>query len=469
MRSKRPKFLTATLSVVLCASLVSAQTKVTPPDNKYSPSEDAELGQKAAAEARRQLPILRDERVTSYVEDVGERLVAQIPSDLRHSPFRYSFDVVNVRDLNAFALPGGPMFVNRGLLEAAKTEGEAAGVMAHELAHVVLRHGTAQASKATKYQIGQIIGAVAGAIIGGPVGSVVAQGTQFGLGTAFLRFGREYERQADLLGAQMMARAGYDPRDMANMFKTLEKEGGSGGPEWLSSHPNPGNRSAAITKEAQLLRVQNPIRDTRAFDDVKGRLRSLPRAPSMEEVARNGRRSGTTGAGSRTSGRTISNRVERPSGRFVEYNEGDLFRISVPSNWQELADSSSVTFAPEGAYGSLNGQDVFTHGVQVGMSRNMSDDLRTATDDLIDALAEGNPRLTKSSGYRRASLGGRGALQATLSNVSDATGERETIQLVTTEMPDGTLLYLVAVAPTEEFADYQPSFQRVASSVRFNR
>ena len=157
------------------------------------------------------------------------------------------------------------MFVNRGMIEAADTEGEVAGVMAHEISHVLLRHGTAQASKAQKYQIGQVAGAVLGAIIGGGWGQIISQGTQFGLGTAFLRFSREYEKQADLLGAQIMARAGYDPRDMANMFKTIEKAGGSGGPQWLSDHPNPGNRVDYITKEAAMLRVENPIRDTRAF------------------------------------------------------------------------------------------------------------------------------------------------------------------------------------------------------------
>src|SRR4029079_9358541 len=140
----------------------------------------------------------------------------------------------------------------------AKSEGEAAGVMAHELSHVVLRHGTAQASKATKYEVGQLAGAVLGAIIGGNIGSVVAQGTQFGLGAAFMRFGREFERQADIEGSHLMAAAGYDPRDMANMFKTIEKQGGSSGPEWLSDHPNPGNRSDYIGKEAALLRVSNP-------------------------------------------------------------------------------------------------------------------------------------------------------------------------------------------------------------------
>jgi predicted Zn-dependent protease len=270
----------------LCAALVSAQTRVTPPDNKYSPADDVRLGQEAASEARSQLPILRDERVSSFIRNLGDRLVDEVPSDLRHDEFRYSFEVVNVRDLNAFALPGGPMFVNRGMISAADTEGEVAGVMAHELSHVVLRHGTAQASKATKYQVGQAIGGVVGAIIGGTVGSIVAQGTQFGLGAAFLRFGREYERQADILGAQIMARAGYDPRDMASMFRTLEKENGGGGPEWLSSHPNPGNRSEYITREAEMLRVENPVGESRAFERVQAQLKSLPKAPTTEEVSK---------------------------------------------------------------------------------------------------------------------------------------------------------------------------------------
>jgi predicted Zn-dependent protease len=149
---------------------------------------------------------------------------------------------------------------------------------------VVLRHGTAQASKATPYQIGEIAGAVIGALIGGRVGSVVTQGTQFGLGVAFLRYGREFERQADLEGAHMMARAGYDPRDMASMFRTIEERGGAGAPEWLSSHPNPGNRDEAITTEAASLRVSNPVGDTRPFSRLKAHLGSLPPAPAAKDT-----------------------------------------------------------------------------------------------------------------------------------------------------------------------------------------
>jgi predicted Zn-dependent protease len=209
MRVRRTQ--AAILAVVLSASIASAQTKITPPKNKYSPEDDVKLGREAAAQVEQQLPVMRDDNVTSYVSDIGQRLVAAIPADLRHPEFRYTFKVVNVKEINAFALPGGPMYVNRGMIEAAKNEGEVAGVIAHELSHVALRHGTAQATKATPYEVGTIAGAILGAIVGGNAGTLIAQGTQFGLGTAFMRYSREYEKQADLQGSQIMAQAGYDP------------------------------------------------------------------------------------------------------------------------------------------------------------------------------------------------------------------------------------------------------------------
>jgi hypothetical protein len=451
---------------MLTATLVVAQTPVTPPDNRYSLEQDVELGQEAAAEARQQLPILRDDSVTSFVDDIGRRLIDGIPSELRHSQFRYTFDVVNVRDINAFALPGGPMFVNRGMIEAAKNEGEVAGVMAHELSHVVLRHGTAQASAATKYQIGEIVGAVVGAIVGGRTGNIIAQGTSFGLGTAFLRYGREYERQADLLGAQIMARVGYDPRDMANMFRTIESKSGSGGPEWLSSHPNPGNRYEAITKEAASLRVTDPIRESQRFAQAQQRLRSLPKAPTTEEALRKNprttRNDGSTPRG--TTGR-VTGRVEPPSTRYREYDEGGLFRISVPDNWNEMPGSTTVTFAPEGAYG----QGIFTHGVEVGTTRYETHDVQEATRELIDSLRQNNPNLRQSSNTTRATISGRRGLQTTLSNISDATNEREQIHLVTVPMDDRNLFYVIAVAPADEASTYRPTFQRVLNSIELAR
>ena len=260
---------------LLLSAVTSAQTSIPLRKNSFTTTQDVQLGRQAAADARRQLPMLHDGPTNALVDRIGSRLVAAIPARYRHPGFRYSFDVVDRREINAFALPGGPMFVNRGMLQAARTDDEVAGVMAHELAHVVLRHGTLQASKAQKFQFGAIAGQVLGAIVGGNKGQIIAQGSQIGLGTYFLKYGRQYEREADLLGAQIMARAGYNPRQMANMFRTIQQRSGSRGPEWLSSHPNPGNRYEAINREASMLRVAGTANTGPAFDSVRARLSGL--------------------------------------------------------------------------------------------------------------------------------------------------------------------------------------------------
>ena len=287
------RLLIASVAALTMSLSAAAQTRIEPHRNSFSPQQDVELGRQAAAEVRQQLPMVNDGPTRSFVERIGDRLVAEIPDDLQQPSFRYTFDVVNLREINAFALPGGPMFLHRGMLEAARTDAEVAGVMAHELSHVILRHGTVQASKAQKFQLGAIAGQVLGSIVGGRTGNAIAQGSQFGLGTYFLKYGREYEREADLLGAQIMARAGYDPREMANMFQTIARRGGSGGPEWLSDHPNPGNRYDAINREASMLRVQRSSGSNAGIASVQGRLARMAPAPTTQQVmqARQGQRS----------------------------------------------------------------------------------------------------------------------------------------------------------------------------------
>jgi Zn-dependent protease with chaperone function len=460
------RVLPSAIITLLLAAVTAAQTRVVAPKNKYPVSQDVQLGREAADQARDQLPLLRDDAVSSYVEELGRRLVNAIPPELQQPEFKYSFETVNVRDINAFALPGGPMFVNRGMIEAAKTEGEVAGVMAHEISHVILRHGTAQAGKASKYQVGQVAGAILGAIVGGGVGSAIAQGTQFGLGAAFLRYGREYEKQADLEGAQIMARAGYDPRDMANMFKTIEQTAGKSGPEWLSDHPNPGNRSEYIAEEARSLRVENVSNDSGKFDRVKAHLQSLPKAPTSQEAARSRAKPGSASSGP---SRPPTGNVAPPSSRLSQYTIGKIFRVSVPNNWRQSEGSSAVTFAPEGAYGTVKGQGVFTHGIEFGVSRSEDRDLDAASRALVDSLEDGNPKMRRSQDFRPTSLGGRDGLRATLDNVSEVTGEQERVQVLTTRLDNGNLFYAIAVAPEGQYDDYSPAFQRVIESLRFLR
>lgn len=450
-------------ALLLCAITASAQTKITPDRNKYTPAQDVQLGQQAAAEARQQLPMLNDNEVDEYVEDVGRRLVAAIPPEHRHPEFRFTFDVVNQKEINAFALPGGPMFLNRGMIEASSSEAEMAGVMAHEISHVALRHGTAQATKGEKFQIGAVAGQILGAIVGGTAGSVIAQGSQFGLGAYFLKYGREYERQADLLGAQILARAGYDPRQMANMFKTIEKEsGGAGGPEWLSSHPNPGNRYEAINREASMLQVQGSGPSNAEFQQVRARLASKSPAYTAEQIAKG--QAGGAHEPVGTSGRTVN--VEAPSGQFRTYQPGNFMRISVPANWQQLGGGTTVTYAPQGAvFQGHNGGTAFTHGVEIGVASNGTGNLERDTEALLQSFAQTNPQLRRASGYSRVNVDGRNGLTTTLRNVSEVTGASEVVNVTTTQLRDGSLLFMIGVAPEQEARTYLNTFGRVRQTI----
>ncbi|MDH4064351.1 MAG: M48 family metallopeptidase, partial [Acidobacteriota bacterium] len=377
---RRSSVMGVAVAVALCVAAAGAQTRVTPPKNKYTPEQDVQLGREAAEEVRREYPIIEDRQIDAYFDELGRRLLAAAPPELNQPVFEYSFTPVNLKDINAFALPGGPMFVNRGMVDAASTEGEVVGVMAHELSHVLLRHGTANATKAEGFQFGALAGAIAGAVIGGGWGQAISQGSQFGLGTWLLKYSREYEKQADLLGSQIMARAGYDPRDLARMFETIQKEANGTPPQWLSSHPNPGNRSQYIAEEASRLEI-GPRPDQSGFGRVKDRFATLPPAKSMADLARGGGR-GKSSEGAGSTG-TIGEAVPPPSTRYRAAKGGRLFEVSVPSNWATVSATNEVKFVPQNAYGDVRGQSVMTHGVELGVTRASSRDLRAATDTLV--------------------------------------------------------------------------------------
>ena len=459
------------LIVLLLAVVALGQgTRITAPKNNYKIADDVKVGQEAATQVSREMPLLPENGdVDNYVERVGAALAASIPSEFAHSEFRYAFSVVNASDINAFALPGGPMFVNRGMIEAARSEGEMAGVMAHEISHVALRHGTAQATKASNpgLQIGAIGGAILGAIIGGNAGDIVAQGTQMGLGAYMLKFSREYETQADILGAQILAHAGYDPNDLARMFETIEKQGGASGPEWMSSHPNPGNRNQRISEESRMLTIAPGRRSnqTAEFSQAQGALRRMAPAPTMSDIAR----SKTAGSAPSTRDDSpIRGTVDRPSTRYRAFEAGRYFGLSVPDNWQEFGESSSVTFAPEGAYGTQQGQSVFTHGAIVGLIANESSaDLRTVSDQYVSGLLQGNAYLRATGNYQRVRLDGRDALQRRLSGNSPVTNRKEIVDVYTALIGGGQLFYMVQVVPGNEQGQYRAAFDSIARSIRF--
>ncbi len=467
IESASKKAAAIALALSVWASGLVAQTAIKLPKNRFTPQQDVELGREAAAEVRKQYPIIQDEKIQTYLTKLGDRLVAAAPAEFKNPAYEYSFTPVNVKEINAFALPGGPMFVNRGMFDAAESEAEVVGVMAHELSHVLLRHGTANASKAQNpwLQLGQLAGQVGGAIVGGAAGSAIAQGSQFGLGTMLLRYSRDFEKQADLLGSQIMARAGYDPRALAHMFQTIEREanesGGNGTPQWMSSHPNPGNRTQYINKEADTLSVASAA-DMSGFEPIKASFSSLPAAKTMAEVEKGG--AGGSGEANQSVG-TPGQPVPPPSSEFREISGGKIFQASVPSNWTPLNSNSSIKVVPQNGYGELKGQMVFSYGVEFGVVKASSRDLQQATNDWLKAIAEGNPELKLAGGQQQVKISQRTGLATPLVNPSPL-GGNEHIGLYTTFLTDGTLFYYLTIAQEKDAQAFQDTFRQIGQSIK---
>jgi predicted Zn-dependent protease len=252
--------------------------------NLFSVQQDAEVGRQAAQDAERQLPMLRDGTTEGYINAIVQRLAAVAPGPR----FPYRARVVNAAEINAFALPGGYVYVNRGLIEAVRNEGELAGVLAHEMAHVAQRHGTSQATKAYGAQMG--VGLL-GSLLGGRdqrlgVGEQIIG--SLGLNALFMKFSRNAESEADRVGAQMMSRAGYDPMAMANFFDLLaaqQRGNPSAVSQFFSDHPSPQNRSASIRAlAAQLGRGRGT--QVGGLQTVQARLDQMPAASRRQGLAR---------------------------------------------------------------------------------------------------------------------------------------------------------------------------------------
>lgn len=266
---RRFTFVLALLSVIACASRRPG-APLTPGFNLYSKEQDIELGRQASAQVRTRVDVVDNRELQNYLAAIGAKL-ARVPAA---GSYPYTFTLINDKSINAFALPGGPVFANSGLMAAAANEAQLAGAMAHEIAHVALRHGTSQASKAG---ILQIPAAIAGAVLGGGAGATLSRtAVGLGLNTLILSYSREAETEADALGARIMSAASYDPLEMARFFEMLEQEGGSRAPEFLSDHPNPGNRVTRVQAEIATLPRRNYTRGTGRFDRMRQLVAQLP-------------------------------------------------------------------------------------------------------------------------------------------------------------------------------------------------
>jgi predicted Zn-dependent protease len=304
-----------TVAVVLFAVLprTSAQAGPQLPDPGtvvgVSKQQQTQIGLQAMAEIYKQMPALPDSHpVTRYVQQLGSRLASVIPPD-RSWP--YQFHVIEEKDINAFALPGGPIFLNIGTILAADNEAELAGVMSHEMSHVYMQHSLKQASKESLAQ--GLLGIVSGVLgaKGGAVASLARVGLQFGVGTLFLKYSREDEAQADAVGAIIMYKTGYEPRSLALFFQKLEQEGGVRGPQFLSDHPNPGNRVAAVEKEISSWPPKSFRTNSFAFAAAKQQAGSV-RAYTAQEIT-DGAKQGVWAQDNRKNGAIPKNLPPAPS------------------------------------------------------------------------------------------------------------------------------------------------------------
>jgi peptidase M48-like protein len=435
--------------------------KFKPGFNLFSPQQDVELGLQSAQQIRRETPMLNDPQINGYISKLGKKLASKTAGE----KFPYQFQVVATREINAFALPGGFLFVNAGAIAAARNEGELAGVMAHEIAHVELRHGTNQASKQQVAQAGiGILGSIASSGENPNLGQAVGAIGGLGANMLFLKFGRGAEREADLEGARIMAEAGYDPRDMANFFKTLESEGGQRVPEMLSDHPDPGNRTKYILEEVKSLPVsQNPVHTTTEFEQVKARLAG--QAPELSASSQLRR------IGEDPSDLELHARPQKPSVNFKGFRAEDgSFALQVPSNWDVLVSGdSNYIFSPHGAHGKLKDSTMVTHGIFVGVVPVQQSDLRKATEAFIQQQIETNTDFGVVSAPQQVNFGGKKGYVAAVSGPSAISGVTEVDTTYTTATNDGRMMYLITIAPEDEAESYQAAFQQILRSLRMAR
>lgn len=437
----------------MLAAAASAHAQVSteyyhPPFNLFSPQDDVQVGKQAEAQALQKLPILKNSEATSYVTQLGLKLAEHMPGP----KFPYRFHLVQQKDINAFALPGGPVFVNTGALCAAKNEAQLAGVVGHEESHVALRHSTSMASK---QQAGSLVLGVLGGILGGGAAGRVAElGTQIGANFLFLKYSRQMESQADALGAQVMNSAGYNPIEMAQFFEVLKAQGGPSTAQFLSDHPDPGNRMAAIEREIPTLGAHpSYVNDSTQFERVK---RDLCGAGGNGGEALN-QASGTPSSPSTT-----------PSAGGWATVAFQGIRLEYPANWQAYGGGSSqeLTLAPaNGISGSGQQSSILVGAIISVFQSGQSGSLSQKTQALVSSLQQSNPQMRIAGGAQPVQVAGINGESLTLDN-QNAQGQSERDRLLTFPRQDGSLLYFIFIAPSRDYNRYASDFQHILNSVR---
>ncbi len=493
-RTRVSSLLLAGILVVGAPLGASAQQtkRATPGFNLFSAEQDVEIGRQSAAEAERTLRLLNNAGISRYLTAVINKLAAQAPG----ARYPYTIKAVNDPAINAFALPGGPMYVNRGLFEAARSEAELAGVLAHEMSHVVLRHGTHQASKA---YLGQAGLGILGGLLGknqGNTSKIMNTVGGVGMNVAFLKFGRDDEYQADQIGAEIMAAAGYNPVAMANFFELLRREQGRDPGKletFLSSHPASAEREARIRSQTAGLRVARS-QEVGGFDRTRNAMRRL--APASTAVAQQRIVDEPVYQNTPQNGQ-FDVRVAEPSTRFQQFEQRNgLFTIEHPDNWRTYGSDSgyAVSIAPDGGVvETSNGQQAMLYGVIINHYAPFEGDtdrrlesrkrnyapfedtdqwhgsLEAATDDLVRQLIRSNPYLRAQDGLaRREMIDGATSFYVVLSGRSPVTGQEEEVTVVTRGLSDSHVIYALSIVPGTGNDAMSRTFTRMLRSMTVN-
>jgi Zn-dependent protease with chaperone function len=446
------------LLLALTVGVTLAQKKLRqlkPGFNLFSVEQDVQMGREYAQQIEKEVQVVNDPTLVRFVEGIGKRLAATREAQ----GFQYSFKVVNEKSINAFALPGGPTYTHTGLILAADNEGQVAGVLAHEISHVILRHGTNQASKAQLIQLPAMLGAEMLGARGGITGMLAQLGIGLGANSVLLKFSRSAERDADLLGTRIMSSAGYNPIEMARFFEKLEAESGKSSRlgEFLASHPNPGNRVKAVQEEIQLLPRRDYTAgtgDISAAKQVAQRLPDPPKKAAQQQQAGGNAPQGTGNAKDYTAG--------RPSNRLKEFQGGEVV-FGYPENWEVFPNEQTrqLTIASRsGMVGQAIGYGMIVNIIQssAGLDRD--------TQTLVQQFQQGDPNIRVSSQARRFRIGNSDALATRLQGPSPFQGVNEELVLITAQRPRG-MFFLLLIAPDRDMNTAQPVFDQIIQSIRF--
>ena len=477
------RWIALSLAVLLSfpAVAVSPSTPQLPVPPKVSMSREQQrkLGLQAATEVYKQMPVLPDSSpITQYVQRLGRKLVKQIPQQYS---WPYEFHVVQQKEINAFALPGGPMFVNVGTITAAQNEAQLAGVMAHEMSHVYMQHSAKQAGNMLPGII-SALGQIAGAVVGGAGGAIASAGGQLGGGLLSMRYSRGDEAQADAVGAIIVYKAGYNPMELARFFEILNKQGGSP-PQFLSDHPNPGNRSDAIAKEIRDWPKKQYVTESADFQEARNRAQGV-KAYSAQEIsdgakrgiwARENMQNGSVPESAKESVAAEMNAANvadvkfeqvKPSDTFTEIRQNGL-EIAYPANWTSMSGQNSLTIAPKAGVG----QNAIAYGVLVSTAQDSrAGSLDEFTRSLIQNLQQSNQGMRQSGDIRSIEINGVSGREVDLTSSSpiqqNGTALPERDRLVVRPAGDGGYLYLIFIAPERDFETLSPTFRKIMDSVR---